>query len=199
MEYYIGTVLIWAGTYAPRQWTFCNGQLLAIAQYQTVYAILGDRYGGDNRTVVGLPDLRGRVPIGAGQSPGLSSREPGQRLGAETYSLSKEELAEHSHESTFTPDAVPATASFTALTRGANADVPSDGSYITGGGGLQIFGAKGGLGQQEVSLGGLSVETSSGGTVTVANTGQGVPFSILQPSLVMEFIFCLDGLYPPRN
>ena len=199
MESYIGTVLIWAGSYAPRQWSFCNGQLLAIAQYQAVYSILGDRYGGDGRTTVGLPDLRGRVPIGAGQSPGLSPREPGQRIGLEFHSLSEEELAAHSHEATFTPSSAPTTARHTALTRGANADVPSEGSYIAAGAGLQIFGEKGGLGQQEVGLGGLSVETARGGTVAVADTGEGLPFSILQPSLVMEFIIWLDGLFPPRN
>ena len=95
---YIGEVRIFAGARAPKDWLFCEGQLLPIAGNEALYSLLGTAYGGDGRTNFALPDLRGRVPIGRGQDPGSSNNiRLGTRLGTETVTLTTEQLAEHSH------------------------------------------------------------------------------------------------------
>ena len=71
VEPFIGEISLFAGNFAPRGWALCNGQLLPIAQNQALFSILGTTYGGDGRTTFALPDLRGRVPIHAGQGAGL--------------------------------------------------------------------------------------------------------------------------------
>jgi microcystin-dependent protein len=81
---FIGEIQMFAGNFAPRGWSFCNGQLLPIAQNTALFSILGTTYGGDGRTSFGLPDLRGRAPIHSGQGPGLSDYRLGERGGAET-------------------------------------------------------------------------------------------------------------------
>jgi hypothetical protein len=83
-EPYIGEIMIFAGNFAPRNYAFCNGQLLPINQNQSLYSILGTTYGGDGRTNFALPDLRGRVPLHPGYGPGLSSRKLGEKGGTET-------------------------------------------------------------------------------------------------------------------
>ena len=59
----LGGIALFAGTFAPRGWAFCEGQLLAISQNDALFALLGTTYGGDGRTTFGLPDLRGRIPM----------------------------------------------------------------------------------------------------------------------------------------
>ena len=75
----IGEITMFAGNFAPRGWAFCNGQLLAISSNTALFSILGTTYGGDGRTTFGLPDLRGRVAIHAGQGGGLPDVRLGQK------------------------------------------------------------------------------------------------------------------------
>jgi len=87
---YLGEITMFAGNFAPRDWAFCNGQLLPIDQYSALFSILGTTYGGDGRSTFALPDLRGRTPIHAGdsQGPGLSQIRLGQRGGVESITPS---------------------------------------------------------------------------------------------------------------
>jgi len=82
----IGEIAIFAGNFAPRGWALCNGQLLSIDRNSSLFSILGTTYGGDGRTTFGLPDLRGRIPIHAGQGPGLPNVKLGQR-GSSSYMM----------------------------------------------------------------------------------------------------------------
>ena len=77
---FLGEVILFAGNFAPRGWALCNGQLLSINENQALFSILGTTYGGDGRTSFGLPDLRGRVPVGAGSGPGLTPRNIGAKV-----------------------------------------------------------------------------------------------------------------------
>ncbi len=86
-EPYLGEIAMFAGNYAPKGWAFCNGQLLSIAQNTALFSILGTTYGGDGRTTFGLPDLRGRMPMGVGAGPGLTNRALGQRDGWESVAI----------------------------------------------------------------------------------------------------------------
>ena len=83
MDGFIGEIRMFAGNFAPRNWAFCNGQLLSINSNQALFSILGTTYGGDGRTDFALPDLRGRAALGAGQGPGLQNQRLGQRGGGQ--------------------------------------------------------------------------------------------------------------------
>lgn len=89
VEPFIGEIIMFGGNFAPRGWALCEGQLLPISQNQSLFAILGTIYGGDGRTTFGLPDLRGRVPIQAGQGAGLSDRRLGRKGGSENINGSQ--------------------------------------------------------------------------------------------------------------
>ena len=71
MDGYLAQILLFAGDFAPRGWAFCRGQLLPISQHETLFAVMGTRYGGDGRASFSLPDLRGRVPVGPAPSARL--------------------------------------------------------------------------------------------------------------------------------
>ncbi len=83
-EPFIAEIMLFAGNFAPRNYAFCDGQLLSIAQNQALFSLLGTTYGGDGRTTFALPDLRGRVPVHPGTGPGLTPRRLGERGGSET-------------------------------------------------------------------------------------------------------------------
>lgn len=87
MEAFIGTILLFAGNFAPRGWALCHGQQLSIQQNAALFSILGTTYGGDGVRTFALPDLRGRVAVGWGGGPGLSPCELGERGGAESVTL----------------------------------------------------------------------------------------------------------------
>jgi len=78
-EPYIGEIMLFAGNFPPKGWAFCNGQILSIAQNSALFSILGTTYGGNGTTTFALPDLRSRVPVGIGQSPGLDNVEVGEK------------------------------------------------------------------------------------------------------------------------
>ena len=96
-EGFIGEITLFAGNFAPRGWALCDGQLLPVSQHDALFSILGTTYGGDGETTFGLPDLRGRVAIGAGAGPGLTPRRLGQKSGVEGVTLSVAEMPGHTH------------------------------------------------------------------------------------------------------
>ena len=96
-EPYLGDVRMFGGNFAPRTWAFCDGRLLSISQNSALYSLLGTTYGGDGITTFALPDLRGRVPVGQGQAPGLSNYVMGQRAGTEQVTLLMSNLPSHNH------------------------------------------------------------------------------------------------------
>lgn len=98
MDPYIGEVRIFAGTYAPEGWLFCQGQMLSVAQYQALFAVIGDTYGGDGKKTFSLPDLRGRVPIAHGQGKDLSLYGLGKAGGESKVALSVSQIPEHVHQ-----------------------------------------------------------------------------------------------------
>jgi len=94
---FVGQISIFGFNFAPRGWAFCQGQLLSIAQNSALFSLLGTTYGGDGVTTFGLPDLRGRVPNGVGQGPGLANYVQGEVSGTESATLTVNNLAAHSH------------------------------------------------------------------------------------------------------
>ena len=96
-EPFIAEIRIFAGNFAIRNWAFCDGQLLPIAQNTALFSIIGTTYGGDGRTTMGLPNMQGRAPMHPGRGPGLTPRQLGQRVGVETVALSEAQMPSHSH------------------------------------------------------------------------------------------------------
>lgn len=82
-DLFIGEIRLFAGNFAPRGWAFCDGQLLAISEYDALFSLVGTLYGGDGRTTFALPDLRGRAPLHAGAVRGLPTSIPGNIAGAD--------------------------------------------------------------------------------------------------------------------
>lgn len=60
---YVGEIRLFAGNFAPQGWAFCDGKTLPVKEYQALFALLGNKHGGDGTTNFALPDLRGRVPM----------------------------------------------------------------------------------------------------------------------------------------
>src|SRR5579864_2715080 len=89
---YVGEIRMFAGNFAPAGWMFCEGQLLPISQYETLFNLIGSTYGGDGQSTFALPDLRGRLPTHFGN--GFTLAETG---GVETVTLAVSQIPAHSH------------------------------------------------------------------------------------------------------
>ena len=177
-EPYIGEISMFAGNFAIRGYAFCQGQILSIAQNTALFSILGTTYGGNGQTTFALPDLRGRAPIGSGQGPGLSIRSLGQVLGSETVTLTLNQMPAHNHTVTVNPQAVAAA--------GTTAD--PTGAYPANTGALD----------KEYSTTGSTVNMgAAAGTVGIAGGSQ--PHDNMPPSLVINFLIALEGIFPSRN
>lgn len=96
-EPFLAMIILFAGNFAPIGWALCEGQLLPINQNQALFSLLGTNYGGNGTTNFALPDLRGRVPVGMGQGPGLSNINLGEIGGVENITLTVNQMPQHSH------------------------------------------------------------------------------------------------------
>lgn len=196
MESFLGTIMPVAFNFAPRDWAFCNGQLLPINQNSALFSLLGTTYGGDGVTTFALPDLRGRIPVGAqAQGPGLPNIQMGEMAGAPsttvtstgatTISITTANLPSHSHAATFTPTG---STSPLSVTVHASADVgtttvPAEGSFIAStklpGPGAVPFLYRPDSGTGTVTLNSGMITASgggiTGGTVAIGDTGAGQP------------------------
>ena len=92
-EPYLAEIRIFGFNFAPRGYAQCDGQLLPIDQFQSLFSLLGTTYGGDGRTTFALPELRGRTPIHK-----ASTHPLGQRSGEEAHPLTVQEMPQHTHQ-----------------------------------------------------------------------------------------------------
>jgi microcystin-dependent protein len=214
MEGYIGEIRLFAASFAPKNWAYCQAQILALQSNTALYSILGTTYGGNGQSTFGLPDLQGRVAIGVGQGPGLQNYALGQKAGTETLSLGIANMPAHTHTATFSgSSAITLNSSLMASTKQATTNIPGTGSPAanTLAAGYYSDGQGGGFptaayvnDTPTAQLTGLSVTvatpgTPGSGTVTNALTGGSQPFANMQPFLAMNYIVCMYGMYPSRN
>lgn len=203
MDGYLGSIQMFGANFAPQNFASCTGGLLDISNYQALYAILGIQFGGDGRTTLGLPDFRGRVPVGTFQGTGLTERRIGEVWGSESTQLTIANLPSHSH-ALETRSGTSPTVEITleASTELGASPSPTPGAYLsaTADGrspGQSLYGPGGG---NTVSLGGGSGEIHGlAESLITTNTGDSDPVYLSQPSLAVSFIICVDGLFPSRS
>jgi microcystin-dependent protein len=196
---FISQIMIWPPNFAPRNWAFCQGQLLPISNNQALFALIGTIYGGDGRTTLGLPDLRGRVPIGAGRGPGLSFYQEGQMAGMETVTLTQLEMPVHNHTSQFNPNS--GGGSLAAYDGAANQDSPASNHVLAQAqfGDLRSPTPVRAYSDQQpnATIGGVS--GGGGGNVSIGNTGGSQAHENRQPFQVLNYVISLQGTFPSRN
>lgn len=195
MDAYLAWILMFGGNFAQRGWAYCWGQQLSIAQNTAVFSLLGTTYGGNGQTTFALPDLRGRVPVGVGQGPGLPIVNLGEMSGAPTHTLIITEMPAHNHVATpnLTATRPASTAAGTTNIPG-NTLVPAALPTIGAGPGANTI--KGYAPQDNTTT--LAAGAVSG-NITVGIAGGSQPFSVMQPYLGMNYIICLQGVFPSRN
>jgi microcystin-dependent protein len=181
MNSYIGSIYSFGFNYAPQGWQLCDGTLLPIANNEPLYALIGTYYGGDGVSNFAVPDLRGRIPVGAGQGPGLSNYLLGQPGGSTQVSLTVSNIPAHTH----------APSSVTIPVSG-NTDVTDPTNAYFGLADASFFTAA-------YSSTFPPTSTMAANSVNSNPTGSGVPFNIQSPFQAVNYCICVEGLFPPRS
>lgn len=179
MEPYIGEIRIFAGTFAPVGWLYCNGALVQISENPALFQLIGTTYGGDGQTTFAVPNMAGRVVVGQGQAPGLTNYVMGQMQGTEQVTLTNLNLPVHNH---------PLTASVSVLTGAATGQNSPNQAY---------FSDKGPTAYSTTVGTGALAPAAMTGTMTPA--GSSMPHSNVQPVTAINYIICTEGIYPTQN
>lgn len=193
---FLALICLFAGNFAPTSWAFCQGQILSLPQNAALFTILGTTYGGNGQTTFALPDLRGRAPIGWGQGPGLSPYNLGQLGGSESMTLTINEMPSHIHSANLSglTAAQPAsTGAGTTSTPGPNAVPAVLPSIGAGPNAMHINGYTTAAPNTTLS------PAAVGGNITMNPSGGNQPFSIISPYLAMNYIICIEGVFPSRS
>jgi microcystin-dependent protein len=172
-EPFLGMIIIVPYNFAPRGWAFCAGQLLAIAQNTALFSLLGTTYGGNGQTNFGLPDLRSRVPVGQGQSPGNSYYDLGQVGGTESVTLIVQQIPSHTHP-------VAASSNDANANRAANAALASPPTAI-------------------YDSAGPDGRTTMSPNMIPPSGGGNQPHDNIQPYQVLNYCIAMEGIFPSRN
>jgi microcystin-dependent protein len=168
-EPYVGEIRMFAGNFAPAGWMFCDGQLLAISENQTLFQLIGTTYGGDGQSTFALPDLRGRLPLHQGN--GLILAEIG---GTEEITLTASQLPAHSHKLQATTDA-------------ASTAVP--------GGSVTLARAL----AATITPYGSDNPSTNMSTQMIGSVGGSQPHTNFQPYQCIDFIISLFGIFPSQT
>jgi microcystin-dependent protein len=172
-DYYVGEIRLFAGGYAPVQWSYCNGNQIQISQNNVLFTLLGTSFGGNGVTNFNLPDLRSRVPIHQGQGANLTNRPFASQGGTSEVTLAMAEMPAHSH-------------TLYASTATGTAQIPA-GSVP----------AKVSPGAQYVTNNAPSKLTMASTMVSYAGNSQ--PHENHMPTMALSYIIALQGLFPVRN
>ncbi len=172
MDPFLGEIRMFAGTFAPVHWQLCHGQLLRVDEYDALFSLLQTRFGGDGATTFGLPDMRGRAPVHNGQGPGLGSYALGRTGGEAMVSLTTNQMGSHGHLVHTT-------------TRAADSKLGKD-KVLANAGATHIYGTQGPPHHEFHSK-------------AVSDSGGGEAHGNMAPFLALNFIICVDGIYPSRD
>jgi microcystin-dependent protein len=167
---YVGEVRLVGFNYAPVEWAFCQGQLLAISQNTTLFQLVGTTYGGDGQSTFGLPDLRGRVPIHQGSNAG-QTYTMGSQSGAETATITSSSYPTHSHA-----------AQESNTTSGATTNPQNSAA----GSGLSLYST-------------LAADATMASSMVSTAPGGSQPHNNIQPYQVLNWIISLYGVFPSQS
>lgn len=182
MDEYIGIVKLFAGNFAPRGWMFCDGSLLRIASNSALFSILGTTYGGDGINTFALPNLKGRMALGAGAVSSIENYPLGVMAGTPQNTILTSNLpsigggfqlkVKNQNSNVATPT-VASSIAITGIPNGRNFDpVPS---YVDD--------------DPDTTINPKSISF----------IGQNLPMNNMPPYLGLNYIICVEGIYPPRN
>lgn len=171
---YVGEIRIFGGNFAPAGWMLCQGQLLPISENEVLFQLIGTTYGGDGQNTFALPNLASRVPVHQGTGPGLSTYQIGELGGVEQVTLTTQQIPAHNH--------VAVAASTGQVGVAANNILANAQSTQTG---ARIYSSQ----ATNVAM--------NANTVTAAGGSQ--PHDNIQPSLGLNFIISLFGVFPSQN
>ncbi|WP_434980092.1 phage tail protein [Daejeonia sp. YH14] len=174
-EYYLGEIRYVAFNFAPVNWHECDGSLMSISQNQALFSLLGTTYGGNGVTTFALPDIRGRVLVGAGTGPNLSSYVQGEEGGQESHILLLNEIPAHIHSAVVT---IPAS------TKEGNANIPTNAVPAN----TKLLDKEYSTETPDTTMMSVQVQT--------ATAGGSQPHDIRQPYIAMKCIIAVQGIYP---
>ncbi|MFY8188721.1 MAG: phage tail protein [Flavobacterium sp.] len=181
-EPFLGEIKIFAFDFSPKGHVPCDGRIMSISQNTALFALLGTTYGGDAVTTFGIPDLRGRVPLNQGQSPGLKFFSIGERSGSASVTLLSNNLPAHMH-----------TLNNTRVTLNANNSTADEQSPS---GNHFAFAAEAIYTGNGVTAGSNIQGLQLSGTTDP--TGSNAPLNIQNPYLVVNYSIATVGIFPPR-
>jgi len=171
---YIGEIRLFAGNFAPAGWAFCNGQLMPIAENETLFQLIGTIYGGDGQSTFALPDLQGRVPLHCGSLAGRTF-PLGEKGGAESVTLTVPQIPNHTH--TVAASSERGSGAFTNFT-GFPAATVNAASAI--------------YGRSDNNVQAMAANA-------ISPVGASQPHDNMAPYLGINFIISLYGTFPPQN
>ncbi len=169
---YIGEIRMVGFNFAPVNWSFCNGSLIAISQNSTLFQLIGTTYGGDGINTYALPNLQGRVPVHQGTNNAGNTSVIGQISGTEAVTLLTSQLPIHSHAAA-------------ASANGGTSNVPTN-NFWANWTGAQFTNA------------GTTVNATMRSDAVVP-VGGGQPHDNMMPFLALNFVISLFGIYPSQS
>lgn len=172
---YIGEIRTFGFNFAPYNWAFCDGQIIAISQNTALFSILGTTFGGNGTTTFGLPNMQGNAPMHWGNGPGLTPRTLGEQLGSASVTLTAQQLPAHNH-----------------MAIGGTAGGSQQVAKIT----PQAELSSGNPGQIYSTTITPQVAFSP---KAIGVSGQSQPHNNLQPLQAVNFCIALYGVFPSRN
>lgn len=181
MNPFIGQIQPLGFNFAPRGWALCEGQLLPINSYQALFSLIGTIYGGDGRTTLGLPDLRGRRMIHHGDGAGLPNYDIGAKGGQSSVVLNNSQLPAHSHSATIQA---------------------ASGATTSGSAGGNVLGndARSSADIPDIYVSGATPDVAMHpNTMTLYNTGSSLDHNNMEPYNTVNISIALVGLFPSRN
>jgi microcystin-dependent protein len=167
---FVGEIRLVGFNFAPVNWQFCAGQIVAISQNDTLFNLIGTTYGGDGQQTFGLPDLRGRVPVHTSSSQGLPIGLIG---GVENVTITTNTYPTHTHNLYGSTTTSSGLASPSGNLTGATAPIYRDGAPN-------------------------SASAMNSAMIGIAQGGN-LPHNNLQPFQVLNWIIAMYGVYPSQG
>lgn len=176
MDPYVGEIRLFAGSYAPRDWAFCDGSELRVAENSLLFSVIGNQFGGDGQNTFRLPDMRGRVPMHQGQGTGLTQRPFASNGGNGTVVLDATQIPSHNHSAN----------ALSATSLSANVTDPTQAYWAstTGFGGKAVY-----TNTPSVTMNALALQP----------TGGSQAHNNMQPYVTINYIIALYGVYPEKQ